>query len=122
MEVTIDDLRAWLGLILPIAGVIYTFIATRRKDIEGKFEAVQVQFKAGSDRMDRHEGRIASLEQTVRGLPSKEDIHKLELHMEKMSGTMSRMEAVMEGSQNVMSRLETIVTRHEDHLLTGAKQ
>lgn len=122
MEVTIDDLRAWMGLILPIVGVVYTFIATRRKDIESKFEGVQTQFKAGSDRMDRHEGRIASLEQTVGGLPSKEDIHKLELHMEKVSGTMSRMEAVMEGNQKIMSRLETIVTRHEDHLLTGAKQ
>lgn len=122
MEVTFDDLRAWTGFILPFASMVYAYIVTRRKDVDGKFEGVQAQFKTGSDRMDRHERRIASLEQTVGGLPSKEDIHKLELHMEKVSGTMSRMEAVMEGNQKIMSRLETIVTRHEDHLLTGAKQ
>lgn len=122
MEITFDDLRAWTGFILPFASMIYAYIVTRRKDVDAKFENVRAQFKTGSDRMDRHEGRIARLEQTVSGLPSKEDIHSIELHMTRMSGTMERMEAVMEGNQKIMSRLETIVTRHEDHLLTGAKQ
>lgn len=109
-QIGLDDLKSLMGLILPIGGMIYTWIATRRKDVERRF-------KDGSDRMDRLDGRLSRLEQTVQGLPSREDIHKIELHMSRITGTMERMEAVMEGNQRIMGRLETIVTRHEDHLL-----
>ncbi len=98
-----------------IGAVAYTFFATRQKDLD-------VCLDAGSERMDRHERRITSLEQTVAALPDRGDIHKLELHMTRIGGTMERMEAVMEGNQKIMSRLELIVSRHEDHLLDGAKR
>lgn len=109
--VFLKDLISVLGFVLAVASGGYTYVATRRKDVER-------QFKVGSDRMDRHELRLASLEQTVGGLPSAKDIHNIELHIERMSGALGRMEAVMEGNRQIMSRLETIVTRHEDHLLS----
>ncbi len=119
MELGLDELKTLAGLILPISGMIYTFIATRRKDVDGKFVDVNKQFNAGSDRMDRHEGRIARLEQTVQTLPGKDDMHQLQLELVKQTGSLNEMRAVMEGNGAVMSRLEKIVTRHEEHLLGG---
>ncbi|TMV09836.1 DUF2730 family protein [Ruegeria sediminis] len=108
------DFTITIPVVVSIATVIYTWFATRRSNVDERF-------KAGADRMDRHELRLNSLEQSVKAMPTREDVHKIELAMERMNGTMGRMEAVMEGSQMIMSRLESIVSRHEDHLLQGGR-
>ena len=63
-------------------------------------------------RLDGHEGRLASVEQTARSLPDPEDLHKLDLSIEKLQGRIETMSAVLE-------RVEAIVSRHENHLLDG---
>lgn len=73
-------------------------------------------------RMDRHDARISALEQTVMGLPGKDDMHALHLGMSELRGELREMRAVMTGNSQIMGRLESIVTRHEDHLLGGAKR
>ncbi len=108
--VTLGNILAALALLVSLATTVFAWVMSRRSNVDARF-------KEGSDRMDRHEGRIARLEQSVQTLPSKDDLHQIELTLAKMEGTMQRMEAVMEGNQNIMTRLETVVTRHEDHLL-----
>jgi hypothetical protein len=112
------DLDTFLKLssfALSFSAIIWTFFATRQKDTDKRF-------KEGSDRMDRHENRILSLEQTVKVMPGKDDLHAVQLELTRMSGTMETMSAIMEGNQKIMSRLETIVSRHEDHLLSEGRK
>ena len=71
--------------------------------------------------MDDLTRRVDALETSVRQMPGKEDLHKMELQLERMTGHLGKMQAVMEGNQNIMERLEGIVGRHEDHLLGGSK-
>ncbi|QBR36042.1 DUF2730 family protein [Leisingera sp. NJS201] len=92
---------------------VYVWISGRRTNVDERF-------KQGSDRMDRHENRLISVEQSIKSMPTREDVHKIELAMERINGTMGRMEAVLEGNQQIMGRLENVVTRHEDHLLNGS--
>lgn len=99
---------------LNIINIIYTWWRTRDQNVESRF-------KAGSERMDRHDARIASVEQTLRAQPTKEDLHALHLTIKEMQGELKAMTAVMDGNTKIMSRLETIVARHEDHLLDGAR-
>jgi len=111
------DLKVWVDLasfLMSLGAMVFAWVVTRRKDVDELF-------KKGSDRMDALERRIQSLEQTVAVLPSKEDIHKIELSLANMNGSLGRMEAVLEGNQQIMTRLETIVSRHENHLLNGSK-
>jgi predicted nucleic acid-binding Zn-ribbon protein len=103
-----------LTFILSAGAFLYTFLSGRRKDVEQKF-------KAGSDRMDRHEARILVTEQKISALPDKDDMHKLQIELTRMVGTLGQMQAVMEGNANIMERLENIVSRHEDFLLDGGK-
>ncbi len=102
------------SFVLSVSAIGYAFFVNRRKDVDERF-------RTGSERMDRHERRIASLEQTVQSMPGKDDMHSIQLEITKQTGALSTMQAVMEGNAKIMARLETIVTRHEEHLLDGGK-
>lgn len=104
-----------IPVLVSLGTVIYTHLRTRRTGVDDRF-------KAGSERMDRHERRIQSIEEKIAAAPGQNDIHSLHLDIAKMTGAMGRMEAVMEGNAKIMMRLETIVSRHEDHLLSGTKR
>lgn len=101
------DLFSIIAMVFSAGFGLYTFFAVRRKDVTA--------------RLDRHDSRLQTLEQTVASQPSIADMHKIELMMAEMTGSMGRIEAVMEGNAKIMGRLETIVTRHEDHLLSNGK-
>ncbi|WP_027237258.1 DUF2730 family protein [Leisingera caerulea] len=111
---TWSNIVAFVTLAVSLGTAVYAWISSRRTNVEERF-------KQGSDRMDRHENRLLALEHTVKEMPSREDVHKIELAMERVNGTMGRMEAVLEGNQQIMGRLESIVSRHEDHLLKGSR-
>lgn len=104
-----------MNLIFSILVMVFAWFRTRNHNVDDRF-------KAGSDRMDLHSSRIAALEQTITVMPDKDDMHKLQLEMVKMTGSLGQMQAVMEGNAKIMERLETIVSRHEDHLLEGSKR
>jgi hypothetical protein len=105
-----------LGILMPTASVIYTFIATRRKDVDKQFGEVSGLFKKGSDRMDVLERRIQSVEQTVAGMPAKSDLHELALGITEMGGDLKAMRVNMRAVAESVARTEGIVSRHEDYL------
>lgn len=92
-----------LALFLSVAAIVTTFFRTRQSKVDERF-------KAGSDRMDRHEKRLQDLEHTVRSLPSKDDLHALDR-------SVQRFGAVMEGNQERMGAIGASVQRIEDYLL-----
>lgn len=73
-------------------------------------------------RLDSHELRLASIENTLGGVPGREDMHNLQIALTEMKGEIREMRATMKGNNEIMRRVETIVGRHEDHLLDGAKR
>lgn len=122
LSLDLDTALKLASFALSIGAVIYAFFANRKKDTDARFEAVDDRFNEGSKRMDRHDGRIASLEQAIQAMPGKDDMHSLQLELVKQTGALAEMRAVMEGNQKIMARLENIVSRHEDHLLDGGKR
>lgn len=118
---TAEQVDLWLKIITSIvslAAFLIAVVANRRKDIDRQFKDIDRQFKAGSDRMDRHELRIQGIEQSVQAMPDKDEMHALQLELVKQTGALGEMRAIMEGNAKIMERLETIVSRHEDHLLS----
>ncbi len=109
------DLTVTLSLILSVITLVFAWMRTRRQDVEQRL-------KAGDDKLEAHDLRLARLEQTLTGMPAKDDMHTLQLSLTEMRGDLREMRATMKGSNEIMRRLETIVTRHEDHLLDGAKR
>lgn len=72
--------------------------------------------------LDHHAIRLSSIEQELADNPGRKDMHELHIALSEMRGDLKEMRATMRGNNEVMRRLETIVSRHEDHLLEGAKR
>lgn len=109
---TVADFEPWIKLLsflLSVGAIVFTFFATRRKDVDEKFEAI-------TQRQNRHDERLSRTEQTLQSMPGKEDTHKLEMMMVEMAGDMKAMRATMKGMSESLTRTEDIVSRHEDHL------
>ncbi|MGC9368693.1 MAG: DUF2730 family protein [Paracoccaceae bacterium] len=115
MTLDLDLALKLASFALSVAAMVYAFFVNRRKDVDERFAE-------GSKRMDRHAAQIAELQQTVRSMPGKDEMHDLQLAIERQTGALNTMRAVMEGNNKVMERLEEIVSRHEDHLLNGGSK
>ncbi|MCD2328365.1 DUF2730 family protein [Pseudosulfitobacter pseudonitzschiae] len=98
-----------LALVVSIGAMVYSFLVNRRKDVDQRFTD-------GSRRMDRLDGRVASLEQEVKVMPGKDDVHSLQMTLSDVRGDMKAMAATMSAMAESINRTENIVTRHEDHL------
>lgn len=126
------DLNNWmaiggaLALLISLGTSIWTIFSgpakaqARRHDENVK--ATDERFAEGRARMDRHDGRIARLEQSLQAMPTKDDMHNVQLAVEGMKGQLAVMAAQMGGQKDIMERLEIIVSRHEEHLLEGGKR
>lgn len=97
------------GFILAIGSYLFVWWRTRRQDVDNRLNA-------GSKRMDALELRIQATEQTLASTPGKDDMHKLELTLVKMEGSMAAQNATLEAMAESLKRTEGILGRHEDFL------
>lgn len=117
-ELSLAPLIPWLSLIgagLAIGTTLYNLLNSGAKRNAGRLES-------HAKRLGDHDQRLATIEQQQRSMPTKDDMHVLHLGMSEMRGDLREMRAAMDGNRQIMGRLETIVSRHEDHLLDGAKR
>lgn len=67
--------------------------------------------------MSNVERRVSAIEQSQHALPSKDDMHELEITMTGLRGELATMSEKLAGHVAIMNRLEATVARHEDHLM-----
>jgi hypothetical protein len=117
-ELSLTPLVAWVGalaLILSFGTNLWNIFSSSSRKNGARIEEM-------GKRLDQTDNRLNSLEHTLRGMPGKDDIHGVEVALSEMRGDLRVMQASMIGNTEIMKRLELIVTRHEDHLLDGAKR
>lgn len=61
--------------------------------------------------------KVSAVEQVQQTLPSKDDIHELEVAMVGLRGELATMVEKLSGYAGIMHRVEATVRRHEDHFL-----
>lgn len=98
-----------LSLIIAVASLVFSWWRTRRS-------AVDERFAAGSSKMADHEKRIQTLEDEVRILPGKDDMHAMQLALANMGGDMKAINVTLQAIAGSQERLEDVVTRHEDYM------
>ena len=115
---TPEDWQSFAGItaiVILLGGVV---VALRRLGLlPGASPAASRPVSEVAQRLDRHEGRIAGLEQAVSGLASREDMHRLQVAIEQQAGSMHELRALMERDALAVTRLSSAITRIEDHLL-----
>ena len=118
MAVTVDldiVLKA-ASFVLSVAALIVAWFASRRREVDTRMKQVETRLHAGDERMEGHDLRLQALEQSVAGMPGKDDLHALRLTLSEMGGDMKAIRATMKGMADSLHRTESIVGRHEDHL------
>ncbi|WP_157946779.1 DUF2730 family protein [Thalassobius sp. I31.1] len=114
MTLDLDTLVKLASLGLSVGAIIFSYFATRKKDVEERFEKGRLIFA-------EHEARITALETAQNNMPKNTDLHRLELTLSEIGGDMKAVRATMRGMSESMARTEAIVNRHETHLLDGGK-
>lgn len=98
-----------LAFVISIGVGIYAFFVNRRKDVDQRFHD-------GTQRMNRLQERISTIEHEVKQMPGKDEVSDLRVMLADMGGDMKAMTATMLAMSKSMERLENSVSRHEDHL------
>lgn len=101
-----DATRFWLSVasfFLSIIVGIYTWIATRRKNVDRK--------------LTEHDRRIQKVEDNLHHLPQAHEVHSILVTLETMRGEMRVLAQSLQGQEQIMARIEAMVSRHEDTLL-----
>lgn len=117
-ETTVQVLIVWalaLSTLINFGTVIWNIFSGPSKKNGARLDAMATVLTA-------LEQRITASEQTQRALPSKDDIHELELSMERLKGEMKTLSQVMAGQSAITERMESILNRHEDHLLQSGRK
>lgn len=107
------DLGPMLALVLAalnILNILYTWWRTRDQNVESRF-------RAGSERMDRIDNRLASVEQTLRATATKEDMHNVQLGLATLGGELREIRAMQAASAAHGKRQDIVLTRLEQFLL-----
>lgn len=103
------------------AGVIITVLIAIIGWIRVRWGALSKRGDDQADRLDRQESRIVAIETALRAMPSREDLHRIEISVAAMAGDLKVATALLSGQKDVMQRVEAVVARHEDHLLTTTR-
>ncbi len=106
------DLDTWLKLAnfaLALAAIIFTWFATRRKDLDKRLYD-------GSKRMDAHDLKIQKLEQQIEDLPTKGEFHDLNIGIERMNGNVKAILTQMDALAASQGRMERTLGGHEKFL------
>lgn len=97
------------------AGQVMNFALTVWGLLSSGARANKTRLDGHATRLSEHDQRLTGVETALRDMPSKSDIHSLELSMSDVRGDLRAM-------REIMGRMETILSRHEDHLLDGGKR
>ena len=92
------------GVIVGVAGFFFGWV---------KFTAAKTS--ALKDDLNKIEKRLDVLEQGYKSVASKEDIHKISIQVERLTGEMKRIDSVL-------TRTEAILQRQEEYLLNGGRK
>jgi uncharacterized coiled-coil protein SlyX len=95
-------LLAGLLVVLNILNILYTWWRTRDQNTEARF-------RAGAERMDRLDTRLASVEQTLRAQPTRDDMHALHLTMKGMEGEMKVLTERLKPVEAISERLQEVL-------------
>lgn len=115
IELSLSTPLAWvaaLALILSFGTSIWNIIGSSARNNGRRIDEL-------GKRVDEADTRLASVQQTLRMMPGKDDLHQVTLALADIRGDLKAMNAEMQSTNKIMARLEHSVGRHDEHLSGG---
>lgn len=114
-ELSLGPLLNWasaVALLLALGTSIWTILGSSSRNNGRRIDDLGKRYEA-------IEHRVSALEQTLRTMPGKDDLHAVTLALADIRGDLKMMNAQMESTNKIMQRLEHNVGRHDEHLTRG---
>lgn len=112
-DITVHGLNAWAIILLTLFNLGTAVWGT----LSGPSRKNAARLDHLSGQLAAVEQRLAQVETKQAAMPSKEDMHELDLNMTKLLGKFDTMAEKLASQGEIMKRVEATVSRHEDHLL-----
>ena len=115
---TPEQIDLWLKImtsVLSIGAVVVAVFGARRKAINERLEA-------GSKRMDALDTAVAAMQAQLQHMPSRDDVHRIEIAMLEVAGTVKELAAHTQARADQMAQLKELLTIQHEHLLNKDKR
>lgn len=116
------ELKDWLSVFstaLAIGAIVYTWLTRSGKEAGEKVNKLETKLESAIAERDRKiddvEDRIARVEGELKGVPDRESVHRMQLEIERMRGTIEVL-------NERLIPLASISGRLQDFLLEQAKR
>lgn len=100
-----SDIKDWLGIVntmLALGVGAYAFLTRQGKEAQAKVERIEADLKAAVADRDRKidilEDRVSRVEGQIGTLPDRDQMHRVELEMERMRGSLNQLSTELRGS------------------------
>lgn len=98
----IASLASSIGALVALATTIWNILASGARQNKARIDAQETKLNA-------IEGRVAALEQSVRGMPSTGDLHKIELALSRMEGELGIMGQRLQPVAAIAERMQELL-------------
>jgi paraquat-inducible protein B len=103
-----EPFKEWMALAaltISVGTVVFGWFTAGGKKALAKLEEHRVDFEQLKE-------KVATIESEIRHLPSKEDVHQLNLSMAELKGTAGRQEEKLAGVERTVRRVEEFLLEH----------
>lgn len=104
-----DLLSKWgalLGVLLGVMNGIWLFISRSAKPFNDKFEKIDAVIGKLDECDDGHDRRIQTIEDKLAFLPSKDEVHKMQIAMAEMKGSLGIVAKSQEATERTVRRID----------------
>jgi len=116
MMADLIDIGVKLGsLAFSLLAMIVAFWRSTARGVYARFELADRERQVLARRVD-------ALDAALGGLPGRDDLHGIQIHLSELRGDLKTMTAVLGGQGEILRRVEATMTRHEEHLLKGERR
>lgn len=98
----IASLASSIGALVALATTIWNILASGARQNKARIDAQESKINA-------LDGRVAALEQSLRGMPGVADLHKIELALARMNGELGIMGQRLEPVAAIAERMQEIL-------------
>jgi hypothetical protein len=103
----------WLGAMVSLCAFIVAVWSANSKRHLDAMVAVKEAGERNTDRLNRHETRIASIEGDIRHLPDKDTLHRLEMSVGDLKAEMREIAAGVKPLASIVDRLNTFMMENK---------
>jgi len=115
----VEEFKSWAGLasiLISLGTVIYAWLTSGSKQAQAELAAFKKAEAERWEKLDKalsdHVGRLQTVENELKHLPSQKSVHELQLTLKNMEIELTKVAASAEQSARTSQRVENYLLEH----------